>query len=250
MKLRIPALVLLAVLLVSCATDKGTDKAGENHDEQAANTVSFKNIDLENVPLSEAIAYLNENQNTHGSQKVTVTVVTQPIKDFSRNPDVEIADMMSTRVSAKGENLSLDQALEQLLKDVPRTAQGTKFITFYVDSGIDIFPRKYLNAYSMYSKHLSFDSNYRGAFLETMISLLNQYFDGFKNSQYEDMQIKLNVPDEAEKKKLLVQFIKGPFGDNPSLADLIAIVRKQLNLNCYLDDDGNLSLEPKAPAQP
>lgn len=265
MKFRIPVFVLLTVLFAGCTTDKWaawTSKSSneqvelQNKTEAMADKVIFKSIDLENVPLSEAIAYLNENQNTYGAQKVTVTAVTQPIKDFSRNPDVEIADMMNTRVSAKGENLSLDQALEQLLKDVPWTAQGTRFITYYADKQIYLLPRKYHNAYLLCNEHRTYFStgNAPDTPFELMLSMFNSSFDydGFKNLLHsgESLQIKLNVPDEAEKKRLLGQIVKGPFGDNPSLADLIAIVKKQLNLNCYFDDDGNLSLEPKAPAQP
>jgi hypothetical protein len=216
----------------------------QNQTAYQANFIYFQRISLDSVPLIAAIAYLNENQGPE-TKRIRITPLTQLIADFSREPDEEMAAFMNTKVSIHGDQIRLDSAVSQVLKSAEK-----ELITFYADGEIYVFPWKYFYVYGLYTSHyediLPYP-NYKPLPNGNMRFVDMLFFIEWKikESIRDRMQIKWDQIDDARFKALLGMELRGPFGDSPSLYDLIAHIKSQLNLNCYLDDDGNLSLSEK-----
>ncbi len=234
-----------------------------------ANTTMLEGMDLDNVSLAEAVTALNGAKKLSGNPDIVVEFDEPLSQNFARDQEKELAEMKSVRLTLHAAAGSLAALASQLLAGIKDGGNGS-YGSRFTYGRIEIFPGRYAE---LVRKFESVQIGLRGSDInpgrqpsaDEIISRINH---GLRDPQYAPKvidgkvtwrdvgngnpppktQIRLTMDDAGKRSELLKREITlSPTSTH--IDQLIVELKRQLNLNCFLDDDGNLSLEPKLGAE-
>ncbi len=234
-----------------------------------ANKTTVGIFDLEHVPFAQAIKLLNVARKAGGLPGVTVEFDEALVRDFSRNPERDLSAMKNAPVTIHQTSGILTDMINQMMEQA-KDAGGLNCGCYYSGDKIEIYPGRFTDLVKRLQISRRGIAAYQSRENETMTveKLLTAMNGGLRDSRFSPVlingkivmhdagkgnpppktQIHLNAGDPTQTAAMLKRQISIPPGVT-RLRPVIEVLKRQLNLNCFLDDDGNLSLEPKLGAE-